>query len=44
LTKAEVDGRVVCNSDQMAKVEQEARQNNKAIRWVNCPTVTLRTT
>ena len=44
LTKAEVDGRVVCDSERMAKVEQQARLDNRAVVWVNCPTVTLRTT
>lgn len=43
LTKAEVDGRIVCDSDRMAKVEHQARLDNREVRWVNCPTVTLRT-
>jgi len=42
-TKADVDGRIVCDSSRMAKVEQQARLDNKEVRWVNCPTVTLRT-
>lgn len=44
LTKADVDGRIVCDSARMSKVEHQARQDNREVRWVNCPTVTLRTT
>lgn len=43
LTKADVDGRIVCDSYRMAKVETQARLDNRDVRWVNCPTVTLRT-
>ena len=44
LTKADVDGRVICNADQMDQVERTARRHNTMIVWVNCPQVVLRTT
>jgi len=44
LTKADVDGRVICNADQMDQVERSARRDGKALHWVNCPQVTLRAT
>jgi hypothetical protein len=43
LTKADVDGRVICNADQMDQVERQARFNNSRVIWVNCPQVVLRT-
>ena len=43
LTKADVDGRVICNADQMDQVERQARFNNARVIWVNCPQVVLRT-
>jgi hypothetical protein len=42
LTKADVDGRVVCNVDRMDQVERAARRTFAEIRWVNCPRATLR--
>ena len=42
LTKAEVDGRVVCNVDQMDQVERSARRENKEIHWLHCPQAVLR--
>ena len=42
LTKADVDGRIVCNSDQMDQVERAARRAGTLVRWVNCPQATLR--
>jgi hypothetical protein len=42
LTKAEVDGRIVCNSDKMYAVEQEARRQGMQVQWVNCPQAVLR--
>ncbi len=42
LTKADVDGLVVCNSDQMDQVERAARRSNIHVTWVRCPTATLR--
>ncbi len=42
LTKAEVDGTVVCHADRMDQVERVARRNNTAVYWVNCPRATLR--
>jgi hypothetical protein len=43
LTKAEVDGRIVCNVDRMDQVERAARRENKDVHWVNCPQAVLRT-
>jgi hypothetical protein len=42
LTKAEVDGRIVCNSDRMYAVEQQARRLGMQVQWVNCPQAVLR--
>jgi hypothetical protein len=42
LTKADVDGRVVCNSDRMEQIERAARRENKDVHWVHCPQATLR--
>ena len=42
LTKAEVDGRIVCDSAQMDQVERAARRNFTELHWVNCPTARLR--
>jgi hypothetical protein len=42
LTKAEVDGKVVCNADYMSQVEQKARREGMHIQWVNCPQAVLR--
>jgi hypothetical protein len=42
LTKADVDGLVVCNTDRMDQIEREARRENKDVRWVHCPQATLR--
>lgn len=44
LTKADVDGRVVCNEDRMDQVERQAMRINARIVWVNCPQAVLRTT
>ena len=41
-TKADVDGRIVCNVDVMDRVEQHARRNFTQVVWVNCPRATLR--
>jgi hypothetical protein len=41
-TKADLDGRVVCNTDRMDQIERAARRENKDVRWVNCPLATLR--
>ena len=43
LTKADVDGRIVCNVDQMDKVERAARRENKEVHWLQCPQAVLRT-
>ena len=42
LTKADVDGRIVCNSDYMDQVERAARREAKQVVWVNCPHAVLR--
>jgi hypothetical protein len=42
LTKADVDGRVICNYDRMDEVERKARQQHIEVHWVNCPRATLR--
>ena len=41
-TKADVDGRVVCNSDVMDQVERNAQRHFAHVIWVNCPRATLR--
>lgn len=42
LTKADVDGRVVCNADRMDQVEREGRRAFKEVHWINCPPAVLR--
>ena len=42
LTKADVDGRIVCNVDRMDQVERAARREFKEVRWVACPEAVLR--
>ena len=42
LTKADVDGRVICNYDRMDEVERKARQQRIEVHWINCPRATLR--
>ena len=42
LTKADVDGKIVCNSDRMDQVERAARKGNWHVQWVNCPPAVLR--
>jgi hypothetical protein len=42
LTKADVDGRIVCNSEQMDQVERAARRAGTLVHWINCPQATLR--
>jgi len=41
-TKADVDGRIVCNVDQMDQVERAARREARQVVWVNCPQAILR--
>jgi hypothetical protein len=41
-TKADIDGRVVCNADAMDQVEQTAKRSFTSVHWVNCPRATLR--
>ena len=42
MTKADVDGRIVCNTDQMDQVERSARRENKEVHWLHCPQAVLR--
>ncbi|MEP7062430.1 MAG: hypothetical protein ABI881_08525 [Betaproteobacteria bacterium] len=41
LTRADVDGKLVCNTDYMDQVERNARNRMAEIHWVNCPMVKL---
>ena len=41
LTRADVEGRLVCNVDYMDQVERAARHKMAEVRWYNCPTVKL---
>ena len=41
-TKADVDGRIVCNAELMDQVERAARRTFAQVVWVNCPRATLR--
>jgi len=42
LTRADVDGRVVCNADRMDEVDRAARRENKEVHWLRCPQAILR--
>ena len=42
LTKADVDGRAVCNVDRMDQVERDIRRSFAEVHWINCPRATLR--
>jgi hypothetical protein len=42
LTKAGVDGLVVCNTDRMDRIERAARHEHKEVHWLHCPQSTLR--
>jgi hypothetical protein len=42
LTRADVDGTIVCNTEAMDQVERAARRQFKEIHWVNCPVAVLR--
>ena len=37
LTRADVEGSIVCNVEQMDQVEREARRRNAKVQWVQCP-------
>ena len=41
-TRADLDGRVVCDAERMASVEARAQRDGVGLRWVNCPRVMLR--
>ena len=42
LAKADVEGRIVCDSDRMARAERQAWRSGGTVVWVNCPEATLR--
>ena len=42
LTRADVDGQVVCDVDRMDQVQRAARHEFKSVHWVNCPQAVLR--
>ena len=42
LTKAQVDGQIVCNHELMDQVERAAKRVSAQVHWVNCPTAVLR--
>lgn len=44
LTAEKVNGMQVCNADTMAKVEQDAKKNDRQVIWGACPAWTLRPT
>jgi hypothetical protein len=44
MTKADVDGRIVCNDVQMDQVERQAKRTATQVIWVNCPVAVLRVT
>ena len=41
-TRADLDGRVVCDADRVDAVERTARRNGSQVQWMHCPTVRLR--
>ena len=41
-TKADIDGRYVCDADRMARVERAAQRAGAEVHWVRCPQVRLR--
>jgi hypothetical protein len=41
-TKTDLDGRVVCDTDRMDRIDHAARRENKEVHWVHCPLATLR--
>ena len=43
ITKADIDGRIVCDDQRMQQAEQQARKINASVQWVNCPQMVLRT-
>jgi hypothetical protein len=42
LTDAYLDGLIICNKQAMEKVERIAKRSLKEVRWVNCPTETIK--
>ena len=41
-TKADLDGRIVCDTDRMDRIDRAARREHKEVHWVSCPLATLR--
>ena len=41
-TKADLDGRIVCNAEAMEIAEQKMRRSIGHVVWVNCPQGRLR--
>lgn len=41
-SKADLDGRIVCDADAMERIEQKARRTFGQVIWVNCPQGRLR--
>ena len=42
LPRADVDGKLVCNTAYMDPVERSARMHMAELHWVNCPQVKLK--
>lgn len=41
-TRADLDGRYVCNADRMAQVDRAARLEGKEVHWLHCPLAKLK--
>jgi len=41
-TRADLDGRVICDEQRMQQVERSARLDGAETHWVNCPQATIR--
>jgi hypothetical protein len=41
-TKSDVDGMIVCNTDEMDRIDRDAIRRYASVYWVNCPRATLR--
>ncbi|MEO8848207.1 MAG: hypothetical protein ABI440_06220 [Casimicrobiaceae bacterium] len=42
MTRASVDGKLVCNQDYMDQVERSAHRQMTEVHWINCPQIQLR--
>ncbi|MDQ6620224.1 MAG: hypothetical protein M3Z31_11095 [Pseudomonadota bacterium] len=38
----DLDGKVVCDEQRMIAIEREAHRNFTQVRWMSCPTATIR--